>query len=345
MRKIMIVLFLVILLSFLAGCQQKPTQTGATPFLGGTKALDIKFMDNSPPAEVFDAPDPSKQDTFYPFNIILRIENIGEADIAESAMKIRLSGLYVGDFNKRTGYQQTFTTLNPADLTLTYSEQLLERTRKDSEGNKLPGEIWLTEGNLGFPELAYAKKLAGSITIPLRADISYMYTNEALVMYCLRRNLMSRMSGICEVTGTKTVYNSAGPVHILAATESIAGSKKVLFTFKVKNVGSGRIIKYGAIDYFSEVLSDQNKVFITVDPKVSASAGLESIFSCSNLDKTSRKANEGYLSLGETGEGIFTCTLDTTQLDTEAVKEMGITLNYIYLESIHKTVTVKHMIS
>ncbi len=332
MKKIL--LFSVILLLFLAGCKQQPTTpTGASPFIGGTKALDIKFMENAPPAEIFDLVDSS----YFPFEITLKIENVGEADIVGDAIKVRLSGLYEGDFkeNTNTGY----FPLPKEGLTVTQSSKdTLIGVRKDSEGNKIPGGIWLTGD---FPEIAYAKTLSGSITLPLRADISYTYTNTALVMYCLRRSLMSRMSGICEVAGAKTVYNSAGPVHVTSVTESIAGSKKLLFTIRVKNVGSGRLLKYGVINYFSEELEDQNKVWVVVDPKIEA----QDILRCSNLDKTTKKDTEGFLRLDEAGEGIFTCTLDTAGLEVEAVKEMEITTTYKYLESLPKSLTVKHLIS
>ena len=345
MRKIL--LFSAILLLFLAGCQQQTTTTtGATPFIEGEKAVDIKFLDSTP-SEIFDASDPSNTATFYPFEIGLQIENLGETDIDSGNMVVRLSGLYSGDFKKKTeagGYGDVVAS----DLTKMYTETLstgetvpLMRAKKDSEGNKLPGGVWLAT----FPELAYAKTLFGSLDLKLRADVSYVYNTKAVVMYCLRRNLMSRISGICEVAGPKTVYNSAGPVHVTAVTESIAGTNKVLFTFRVNKVGGGRLLVEGA-NAFSETLADQNKVSVAVFPKVTVNADK---FSCTNLEGAASATGAaetgvtGLLRLGESGEGIFTCALNTAGLDAEAVKAMEITLGYRYEESLPKTMTIKHI--
>ena len=89
MRKGVFVLVLALALSLaVAGCQggKSATSSSSTPFIGGSEGLRVSFVENAPPVEVLDNPlektKPGDRTQIMKFDVILKLENVGEQDIA-----------------------------------------------------------------------------------------------------------------------------------------------------------------------------------------------------------------------------------------------------------------------
>ena len=89
---------------------------GNSPFLTGTKGLEIEFLDDSPPDEI--------TDDNFPFDVVVSLKNIGEHDLTINQVRVDLSGILPDDFGK-----------SPSDITNVRPEDDLSARKKDSEGN------------------------------------------------------------------------------------------------------------------------------------------------------------------------------------------------------------------
>ncbi len=293
---------------FLISCQSQSAPSTSTPFFGGTSGLVINFEPNSPPSEVIDG-------GRFPFSIIVKLENNGEADILPGKAEVRITGIYPPDFGQ-----------NGNELKKTNTEPILG-IKKDSEGNKIAGGL----SQVSFENLNYNQQLQGNLQLPIRAEVCYNYETRMSSTYCMKKDLLSTAASACKVNEPKPTYNSGAPVQVTSFTESVAGSNTVLFNFKVSLKGNGNVYKGGTT--CNPNLVNQNKVYVIVD------SGLVSGLKCQGIqEKDSDKS--GFLRLSN-GEATFTCTQQIAGSD--AVKELSLKLNYDYLETKSATVLVKHV--
>ncbi len=342
MKKAFIAGILAITIILVAGCTREEITAQSNPFIGGTSALSMNFVSNSPPAEIFDKPSTD----YNPFDIIVDIKNVGESDIAENKLKLTLAGIYSGDFVYAPPYTAQPLTLVVYPIFSDQSISVLEGRKKGLNDEVLPGGVV----QYAWPSLAYNKKLEGTLpNMPIEVSACYEYKTKVMGIYCLKKNPLETREGFCEVSGAKSFYNSAGPVQLTSFSEDAAGLSAVSFTFNVKKVGSGEVSKPGQMGTqnaveCSSTYSDRNKVYVKVN------SGIAGALSCSGLiggsaSQPTSTFIDGYLSLDSaTGEGIFTCRLNTASA-SDSVRDLNIDLVYNYLETISKRVTIKHLLS
>lgn len=317
MRKGVLAVVFVLLALAVAGCsggENGAVSSASTPFIGGTEGVRVSFLENAPPKETLDNPKPSDKSQISNFDIALKVENVGEQDIAKDALKVTVGGLFPADFNV------------PNTKTASLEEKLarpLAGVRKDPEGEKLPGGI----DEVTFYDLAYVKSLEGNNEFPIQADVCYPYKTRAVADFCMRKELTKATSGVCSIKGTKPVFSSGGPIQVISFEEAVGGTQKVILKFNIKAAGTGTFYKPG--DCKKGSFQDENFVKVTVNSGV---AGL----SCSGwgglLTKDVRLTN---------GEASVTCIQDGINLD--ALQKANIQLDYNHLVSASTKILVKHL--
>jgi hypothetical protein len=293
----------VLLLVALAACKggEKAVSEGA-PFIGGTTGVTISFIDFR--SDVFDSGDD-------PFDVTVKLENVGEWAVPQEEMRVSLSGINPAEFGKHV-----------EDFVAKPTEDLIE-TRKDSAGNVIKSPPITVE----FNNLNYQDSLAGaSLEFPLVASVCYGYGTDVQSKLCVRKSILNpEEGGLCEIIADKTAYNSAAPVQVENLKESARAGDKIGFSFDIAQAGTGKIFEDGS------GCLNENKVKVKIDARLSG-------LSCTGLVTTGTAA-EGTTTLFD-GKKTVSCTQQIGRTD-DYEQKLSITLGYEYEESAQTTLNVK----
>lgn len=300
---------LIISLALLLGCttEEDAEKVPVTsPFIGGTSGISADFVDLR--ADVFDG----GRD---PFDLIIKLDNLGEARVAKEDVRVKLSGFNPTEFGK-----------TEADLVKSPTDNLLEQF-KDTQGNVMPGSSVYVE----FKELSHAAPITGSrVDLPIRADICYMYSTKAISKLCIRSDVLSPTpGGICEITEDKPVFNSGAPVQFVNFKEMTRARGKVGFSFEIQNLGQGDLFEMGSICDRSN-RGYENKVYVKVNTNMEG-------LSCTGLETAGKQA-AGFVNLFDKTK-VITCTQDVvTGTDFEQVIDLEAAYDYEEFKQVQITV-------
>ncbi len=306
MRKMLV--FVIIGLFVLVGCEKEVSTTFSKPFIGGTEAIDFNFIEGSPPPEVYDGGS-------YPFEVTVNVENKGEYDVPKDKITIDLAGFYPPDFSNPP------ITLSP--------EEDLEKAYIDSEGNVIPGTITYVT----FPGFNFGGSLKANNEYRVRANLCYNYGTIAQADLCVLDDLTKTKDEVCTVNEGKRVDASAAPVQIENLEESISGTDKITFSFEIVHRGSGLVSKLDTS--CSDETIDKNKVWVEIDTGLN---GLD----CSGLSDGT--ATTGYTTLYG-GKRLVRCTQDISAAELQGKdfeKKVNFKVTYDYKEHEEVNVMVKH---
>lgn len=279
----------------------------ATPFIGGTSGLSAEFVEFR--TEVFDG----GRD---PFDIVIKVENAGESSVTADRVRVKLSGINPAAFGK---LEEDLSRSPPDDVVA---------ARILPDGTVVPASPVFVE----FTELNHFTPIAGAqFNYPLRAELCYLYTTQAVSKLCVRENILApEAGGICEINEAKPVFNSGAPVQIASIKESARAKDKISFTFEITNAGTGDTFERGSVCDTS-TRAKQDRVYVIVD------TGMPGI-SCTGLSTSGTKA-EGFTTLFG-GKKVVTCTQAvTTRTDFE--QQINIEIVYDYEQYIQTDLTVK----
>jgi len=210
---------LLIGLIFSSGCVKKKEEKIAeeSAFIGGKTGLKLSFVSGAPPDEVYECQE---------FPISLKIENVGETDIAENRVEVSLGGINPEDYGIE----------NP---TVTVEEEL--------PGAHLVGKTKTPGAYTVVDFTAKAIEITGRMSQTLWATARYPYETKALAPACIRQNIYVQSTGspeVCKINEAKPVQNSGAPIHITRVEEYGLGKKgdNIVIGFKIliENVGDGR---------------------------------------------------------------------------------------------------------
>jgi hypothetical protein len=307
MRKIIAVIALLVMLTACTGGTTGEKVDLGTPFVGGTAGIVADFIDFR--ANVFDG----GRD---PFDVIVKLDNKGEATVPAGRLRVKISGINPAEFSKLE-----------ENLAKSTSEELI-KVSKDAQGNVLQG----SQSTIEFTGLNHFSPISGAqVTFPLRADVCYTYLTEAVSKLCIRSDLLNpEAGGICEITEDKPIFNSGAPVQVSTVKESSRGKDKISFSFEISNAGTGQIFDRGSVcDRSSRAKEDL--VYVEID------TGMPGL-SCLPLTTTGTKA-EGSIKLYE-GKKIVSCTQTVTSR-TDFEQQIRIRVTYDYEEYKQTQLTVK----
>jgi hypothetical protein len=308
MKKLIIAL--VILTLFLAACEgQDGTPTGEKdlPFIGGTTGLLVSFVQDAPPAEVYDGGD-------FPFDIELRLMNDGERTIEQEDVIVEVTGIDPVEFAK-----------TPGDFTKMPDENLLGKA-KDTEGNILESNpVFVT-----FADLNHEQQVTGNLRYPIFASVCYRYGTDAVGRICIKEDPY-QTGGPCEVKGEKDMISSGAPVQVSGLQEVIAGTNKIKILFTVEHKGNGRVFLPDTECNKDDGRGIENKVLVSVDTGID---GLE----CERLRDGTETS--GTITLTD-GSATVSCTQPVTSPGTY-LKTVDITVDYDYQEVISTSLLLIH---
>lgn len=320
MKKIFFGIALLALVFFLAGCATQQ-QTAGTAFIGGTEALKTSFLDGNPPTTIYD-------DGTTPFAIVVKMENVGETDIKQNDGYIQINGLDARTYNINTFKKNFNMDINSA--------------KRNTDGSVLNGQTV----TLDFPELKYTSSIIGDLQQKVSADICYRYTNKVATQLCIIKdpNKVSDTK-ICQVDSETNPQNSGGPIHVSSLKENFMGTGKVGFSMVITHVGTGdNFFKDNKLDCNDvESNPDRGKIKIKFNPvKI---GGRDVDVKCDAL--TEGSTHEGYVRLFKDSSGKETytiyCSIDTTSADTIVQVPLQAEISYVYLQSIQKDITIRHV--
>lgn len=316
-RDVILIVLGVVLLIFIAGCDGGEAVGGAptTPFLGGTQGLDIKFLGGSPPDEVSDG-------GTFPFQAIVSLKNLGEYDLKQNQVNVDLIGILASDFGVSDRDLRNIPDDDPAPR------------QRDSEGNIIePVETFVEFPSKG--EFNFKSSIAGNTPFTFRAEVCYRYQTKAVSEICVLENMIDVADdAICNPSETKTVFSSGSPLQVNSFRQNVAGRDKIQFSFDIVQSGSGEIFIYDrtSADCPKDPASRrraENKVMVNVN------TGLPNL-KCVGL-------SSGYVTLIN-GRRTITCTQDLSGSRSDYKKNVDITLDFNYLDSIDTGVLVKHLL-
>ncbi|TAL53692.1 MAG: hypothetical protein EPN86_04280 [Nanoarchaeota archaeon] len=310
-----VILALVILSIIAAGCGNQKQGTSAT-FIGGDKGVTLSFVEGSPPDEAFDAGQ-------RPFDVVVQLNNVGEYDVSQNHVLVKVSGLSPNDFGVLS-----------QDLVKRASEPLT-KTQKDPNGDTiLAGSISTVE----FTNLRYLPVLSGPTTFPVRVDVCYKYGTISESTLCIKENpLDERQQSVCKVNEAKTVENSGAPVKVTGLREFAKGRDQVGFTFTIEKTGTGDLFRPESdCNANTDSIVDENKVFVSVDTRLSD-------LKCTGLQGGSDTSGYAVLYSGSGGlSRAITCTQGLPPRVTAFPQLVRITLEYDYKDFISKPIVIKH---
>ncbi|MFT4303236.1 MAG: hypothetical protein ACMXYG_01610 [Candidatus Woesearchaeota archaeon] len=319
MKKIIIGLLLIGIM-FLYGCGEGGESVGpsTTPFVGGTTALVIGFVPGAPPDRVLDN---DKQE----FSISLSIENMGEEDVKKGDGYIEIAGIDPREFS-----------LTNADIRQDIPDDIL--------GVKTyPGGMVVRSGRIlaEFPGFNYAGNLPGNWEPRIRANVCYNYATNATVAACIKTDMLSKFDRkeICELTGSKNVFNSGGPLHVTKVTQTPLSSDRIQLQFTISHVGerNDRFFKRDTNCEDSQTNQDKDKVFFEVLTDIDGN-----LAECTGFVER-LSGSSGYVKLYNGVEQIVTCNFDVGDIATDFEKLINLRLEYRYYQFIERKILIENI--
>ena len=312
---------IVLALFMLTACgEETSTSTNQGGYIGGTDGLTIGFSAEAPPESVLD----NNQEVF---DINLEITNEGEHNVQAGEVMVTLTGINPVAYNVATPTQRNLVMIGAKTTA--------------ADGTILEGDVSTDINYLA----SYQNDLPVDQPETIVADVCYRYQTSAVSDVCLRRDVTAKgeVSDVCEVKGSLSVSNSAGPMQITQMTQNIAGKNEVLVTIKLESSGEGIIYAPEAIleprcsETGTQLKAYKNKVHVLVE-----SGTPNAPVKCPKFSDT----NSGYVNIvSGTGAGSLTCVIDTSQVSENTFPtKAAVTLGYVYRDSISQEILIQNVL-
>lgn len=319
MRKKQIILLVMIALSlFIAGCSGTDTiSPSSSQFVGGTKGITFDFLAGSPPDEIYDNGE-------YSFSIAVQATNEGEADLEASDGYIKIEGISAAEFGVSSSE-------------LTQDIPPLRGNEKNANGDVLNGDIDV----VSFDGLNYQQNIAGNIdSTIIRAVACYNYKTQASASVCLKDETIDQTSenDVCDITGSKTVSNSGGPIQISQVTESSRGKDGIQLSFTITNQGEANDRFFKVDTDCDRKVNNPEKDIVYIDVSAIDNGRLNA--RCTGFkDGNGGSTGFVYLPGGESRKVI--CTYDTESVENDFETRVNVELSYRYMQYIEKPILIK----
>ena len=313
MRHIWLAVILTLIIS-VSGCtsffQSEDSGVDVDGFVGGEYGLAVSFEGNNPPQRVFHGRN---------FNVILGLENKGEAVIPAESIRILFSN------------SQNFGL---DDFVRTNAEPLAKRVK--TEVGFIPGGL----DYIGFNDLAYNSTtvLTEDSPISIAVDVCYPHRTKAVTDVCVSR---TDESNICDPLGEPNVLTSAGPVKVTKIeqlqTSYSTSSNSIELDLRIyfEVVGKGDIYDINAdcadlTNEYIDILTIENITIGTIEyngkdqiEHICGMLGDNKI----GLDPSSR-------------EGYITCFVSVPDIGTDYQERFTITTSYKHSQLLTKQISV-----
>lgn len=315
MNKKLLLTTLAILVIVVSGCDaDSGTGPGDSGFAGGTKGVEIAFLQNSPPPSVSDGGQ-------EPFPVTVTLTNRGEYEVPKEDIFVRITGFSATEFG-----------VTNDDLTK-HPDVDLVATIKGPDGVVIPAP---TE-YLDFGEFNYQGHAIGNLEFPFKAEVCYKYETTAVSDICVKENFNSvDPSDLCKVSGTRRVSNSGAPVQVMSVSQAPGGVDRTRVTFSVQNRDvAGRVFTFDTQCDIAQI--NRNKVFVTVS---GVSENPQDTVICTGLQGGGSAS--GYLILSDGTPREVSCTIQLSDRNPR-IQPFRITLEYDYSKHVQQNLQVVHM--
>ncbi|MFA5141497.1 MAG: hypothetical protein WC471_00830 [Candidatus Woesearchaeota archaeon] len=317
MNKI-ITLIVIAMMVCMSGCtgSKTPTKAAVTPFIGGSDALKVSFVEGTPPAQIYDSGSSA-------FAIGLKLDNVGEHTVLATDGYVEILGLNAQDFG--LGSQ--------VDLKKSFVSDI-RGAKKNLDGTTLEGDSVYMD----FSDMKYLPDLKGDVEFKFRANLCYDYVTQTSSKICLNKNPLAGLGeAICKVSADKTVYNSGGPIQIVKVKESPLGNNKIQLLFEIGHKGSANNLFYKMGTACDDALTntDRYKVLVKVTSDVNGATA-----QCSGLE-SAVSGSEGYVTLFGGKNRAITCVLDLAAVDSVYEDLFNVDLYYRYNQFLDKTIEIQ----
>jgi len=324
MNKGLVLVAIFAITLFLTGCGTTTTQ--GKSFIGGTEGLRTTFLAGNPPSVTTD-------NGTTPFNIIVKLENVGESSVNAQDGYVEIWGSDASTYNSKYPEFRKLFSQEP-----TFGTDLTGA--KINYGNVASGGT----STITFEDLAYTPRIAGdTLEQPIWANTCYKYKTQVATQICVKNNLEQALGGkdICEVEGEKNPQNSGAPIQVTSLKESFAGNGKIGIIVTIAHVGNGdAFFKDDQIKCLNTPSNtDKGKVKVTFK---NVQLGGKSIpVVCPGI------ADGGYVRLfAENGAKESTniqCTVDVSGSNNIVQVPIEMELSYVYLQHVETSLTIRHV--
>jgi hypothetical protein len=313
-----IILLLVLSLFALTACGPANTTNTGSPFIGGSKALDMTFVSGAPPKEIYD----NKQGAFQ---VTVQVKNVGEADLSASDGYIKLEGIAPQEFGVSSAeFKQDMPAIRGA--------------RKTGSNTIVTG----LQQQVSFGPLTYQNDINGNIASnKIIATACYNYITRSTSDVCVKKSGVddsSKKSEVCKIEGVKSVANSAGPLQITKVSQVPLGDRKIQIQFQVGRVGTGNNELFFKKDTMCDDVQtnfDRYKVYVNVKPIVNELYRAD----CTGWQEGT--GSSGYITLYDGIARDMQCTFDVGNTDTDFQTNVNFELEYRYMQQISSPILIK----
>lgn len=305
---------ITLVLIFLAGCTSGTDVPESTPFVGGNVGLLLSFTAGAPPDEVLD-------DGQFEFNVNVRVENQGEYDIENGDGYVELQGISANEFGVSEGE-------------LSKDIPAIEGAKKGIDGSNIDGFL----DAIDFDGLNFQSDIAGSLDTVVRAHACYNYETAAVANLCIKEDTLDDLetNEVCMINGEKFHANSGGPIQVKKVVESPRSRDGVTVLITIGTVGPVADSWYKPDTDCDNKRNnpDRYTVYVEIDPIVNGAISAD----CSGL---TGGGDSGYITLYNGEDRQFSCSFDTSSVNTDFETRMNMKLRYRYSQFIEKMVRIK----
>jgi len=310
MRKYIVSLLIIALITMAQQCQtNNEGNTLENPFFGDPLGLQIGFEPDAPPDEVSDGGN-------WPFDISVKLLNLGEHYVEGKDVKVTIHGPNAADF----GLDQSSLIKDGI------GEDIYPVAKDPDTGEKRePQEVFVTFDNFRFQDT-----LTENFQFDIKAEVCYKYGTRAVANGCVVSDpTQSADQAYCLVKEEKEIYNSGAPIQITKFEEMPHGTDKIKYVFTIKKTAtSGRFFLPGT--KCPTERGSEHKLHFKIDSRVTD-------LDCRGVSGGG-KAGEVYL--GRDGEAQVTC-IQQVRSSTDFIDRIAVTLEYDYLDSYTQSLLVK----
>lgn len=299
MKKFAVLISLALLVAILTGCTRGPagTESVGTIWLGGSTGLAAEFEDFGVNNEIY-------EDEAFP--IVVLLQNKGEFTLQPNEVDMKIRGISENDFSG-----------------LDFEKTNSEKIDKISE--------YLPDGGyerVNFGDAVYEGLTGTFYDANIYLEYTYPYvTYISIPKVCFKEDL--RDERVCDVTGTKEAFASAGPIQIGTVTEKPYGNAKIYLEIPVYNAGYGRSKAYLGDDY--------STIYDIIGFEVET-AGME----CNSRgDPSIARLPRATADNEVMADTYIICTSDSLEEDALYTAQVDITLTYYYQDLASTRVRIK----
>ncbi len=321
-KLIMLILFVFIILVFIVSCSPQGSggeergiyqrgkntkDAGVSPFIGGSNAFILDFEQDRPRTDLYAGGVDS-------MDIGVVIKNQGEFNVPQDNIWVKITGIDPAEFGVSSQNLRLHPESDAFPMTLTPEGTTIEPTPTYAV----------------VEELTLQRELIGPNQYDLLAKVCYPYETQAIGRICVRENLRTLETGVCDVNAAKPVWNSGAPIHFISLAEAVSSTDSLSFTITLQKKGNGQFWSPANTNCVFD-RRNENKVEVSFDTGISG-------LSCNLKDEVVEGTSvRGTIDIRD-GTAIVRCkqTIPADRIG-DYIKDVSLTARYMVENTVAKS--------